>query len=241
MVSATPSRVRIFAATSAAHGVPGVFVATIATSTGRSPSRSGARVRSTPCPGSRRASARSLLRQAPLQREELALLHREAVLVRRERAVADLTIELAQRADRGGADVGVALGELRLELAVEAKHVVQHEHLAIAVHAGADTDRGDRELLSGERADRRRHALEDDRKRARIFEREGVVDQPPRRASGLRLHLEAAELRHALRGEADVRHDRDAVRGERADRLDYLRAALDLDRVHAGFLEEPGR
>ncbi len=115
---------------------------------------------------------------------------------------------------------------------------MQHEHLAVAVHARADADRGNLELLAGESADRRWDAFENDRERAGILQRERVVDQASRRARGLGLHLEAAELRDALRRETNVCHDGDAVRGERPDGVDDLRAALDLDRVHARLFEE---
>src|SRR5439155_15499266 len=40
---------------------------------------------------------------------------------------------------------GVALHELGTEPVVQAEHVVQHEHLAVARGTRADTDRGDRE------------------------------------------------------------------------------------------------
>src|SRR4029077_7981108 len=84
------------------------------------------------------------------------------------------------------------------------------------------------------------NAFEHDREGTRVLEREGVVDETSRGTRGLRLHLEAAELRYALRREADVRHNGDPVRGEGAHRLDDLGAALDLDRIHARFFEEPG-
>src|SRR5207253_10763 len=59
------------------------------------------RGRSPPCPGSLRALRSLLLCQAPLQREQLALLHREAVLVGRERALTNLAIEISERVRDG--------------------------------------------------------------------------------------------------------------------------------------------
>src|SRR5207247_5712649 len=158
-----------------------------------------------PCPGSRRALARLLLRQAPLQREQLALLHGEAVLRGWERTVADLTVEFLKCGRHRRADVRVALGELRLELAIEAENVVKHEHLAIAIHARADPDGRDRKTLGRERTDRRGNALQHDRESSGVLERESVFDEATRGARGLRLHLEAAELRDALRRETNVR------------------------------------
>src|SRR5213594_1737323 len=125
---------------------------------GRSP-RAG---RSPPCRGSRRAST-GLLREAPLERDQLALLHREAVLIVGERPRADVAVVLAQRLDDGGADVGVALGELRLELAEEPEHVVEDEHLAVAIDARADADGRDPETLGRERRDGRGNGLQHDR------------------------------------------------------------------------------
>ena len=51
----------------------------------------------------------------------------------------------------------------------------------------------------------------------------------------------AAEAVLALRGEAEVRHHRDAGADERAHLLGDGGAALELDRVRAGLLHEPDR
>src|SRR6478735_9532628 len=79
--------------------------------------------------GGRRAAARSV----------------EAVLGARIRAVAHLRgvgpNRLADRFTQGT----VALEELRIEPLVEAKHVVQDEHLAVASRARPDPDGGDGE------------------------------------------------------------------------------------------------
>ena len=55
------------------------------------------------------------------------------------------------------------------------------------------------------------------------------------------LDAEPAEAVHALRGEADVRHHRDAGRRQRGDLVGHPLAALQLDRVRAGLLEEARR
>src|SRR5690606_30928291 len=54
------------------------------------------------------------------------------------------------------------------------------------------------------------------------------------------LHPVAAEDVHRLRGEAEVAHHGDAGRDHRLDLRDDPAAALQLDRVRAGLLEEPG-
>ena len=54
------------------------------------------------------------------------------------------------------------------------------------------------------------------------------------------LDPEPAEAVDALRGEADVRHHRDAGRAQRRDLLGDPFAALQLHGVRPGLLEEPG-
>src|SRR3546814_459291 len=51
--------------------------------------------------------------------------------------------EGGQGLDGGGADVGVAAHELGDHAVLDAEDVVVHEHLAVAVPAGADADGGD--------------------------------------------------------------------------------------------------
>ena len=163
------------------------------------------------------------------------------MLLGREGAAADYAIEFLERGGDRRADVGIALRELRLELAVEAEHVVKNKHLTIAVRARTNPDGRDRKALRRKRPNGSGDTLEHDREGSGVLERERVLDESPRRTRGLRLHLEAAELSDPLRREADVCHDSDAVRGERADGLDDLGASLDLDRVHARLLQEARR
>src|SRR4029077_17566134 len=139
-----------------------------------------------------------------LERCALALLHREAVLRIREAPLPDIGVEPLEGIDDDRPELGVALRELRLELAEQAEDVVEHEHLAVTVNARTDADRGDGQALGGELGDRRRDRLEDDRERAGVLERERVVEELAGRATGLRLDLEATELRNALRREPDV-------------------------------------
>src|SRR5207302_5524139 len=103
------------------------------------PARWRCAARSRPCRRWRRAS-RGLLRQAPLERDELALFHREAVVLVGEGPRADVAVIVADRLDHGCADVGVPLGELRLERAEEAEEIVEDEDLSVAVDPRADAD-----------------------------------------------------------------------------------------------------
>src|SRR6266511_4101638 len=225
-VAITPSGARIRCATSAAHVVPYVFMPTTATRIAR---RLDHLLR-TPRLG-----------QRALQRCALGLLHRERMLRVREGPLADLAVVLLQRLDDRRPEVGVPLRELRLEIAEQAEDVVEDQDLAVAVASRPDPDRRDAHALRGHRRHGRGHGLDDDREAASLLEADAIVDELPRRGRALRLHLEAAELRDALRREPDVTHDRDAVLDERTHGVDDLVAALELHRVHAGLLEEARR
>ena len=70
------------------------------------------------------------------------------MLLLREAALAHVGgVRVERGADRL-ADLRVALDEARRAALVEAEEVVPHEHLAVAVGAGADADRRDRELVA---------------------------------------------------------------------------------------------
>ena len=89
--------------------------------------------------------------------------------------------------------VRVHLHELRGEPPEQADHVVQHEHLAVAVQPAADADRRDRQLLRDQRRELPRDGLEDDGEDARLLERKRVVDHLPRLVERLALDLEPAQ------------------------------------------------
>src|SRR5215208_4661236 len=109
---------------------------------------------------------------AQLLLEPRQLLGRDpvGVLGRRERARADVLDIGAHPAQHLAAHVRVGLDELRLEAAVDAEHVVQHEHLPVRAGAGADTDHGDLHLAHDHVADVGRDRLEDDREAARLLQ-----------------------------------------------------------------------
>ena len=86
-------------------------------------------------------------------------------------------------------------------------------------------------VLGDLRRDVGRHHLEHDGERTGVLQRLRVLEQPVRRLVAASLHAVAAERVDRLRGEADVRHHRDAGRDEHLDlRRDAL-AALELDRL----------
>ena len=83
-----------------------------------------------------------------------------------------------------------------------------------------------------------RHALDHHGERPGLLDRLGVGEQLVRVA----LHLEAAELAHRLRRQADVAHHRDVGRGRSAAIGSRAAdAAFELDRVSAAFLASAGR
>src|SRR5687767_14233930 len=109
-------------------------------------------------------------REALLQRFKLRLLHREGVVVVGERPRAHFAVERLERVDDLRTDVRVALRELRLEVAVQPEHVVEHKHLTVARETGADADRRDGETLCHDLRDGRGDRLEHDGERTGIFE-----------------------------------------------------------------------
>src|SRR5262245_22277430 len=83
----------------------------------------------------------------------LGFVHRIGVLVIRERALLDLFHVLGDARDRDLRELGVALGELRLEVGEHAEQVVAQENLTIAADPGADPNGRNRELLRNELRD----------------------------------------------------------------------------------------
>src|SRR5262244_1873496 len=124
---------------------------------------------------------------------------------------------MARRFDDGAREIRVPPHEFWLELPVQPHHVVEHEHLAVAGRASADTDRGNGDRLSDLGGESLRHAFEHYGKATGSRKRDCVLEDLPGGARLPALNLEAAELVKRLRSEADVTHDR-YVRGE--DRLD---------------------
>ena len=150
-------------------------------------------------------------------------------------AGAHIVGECAQRGDAVGLQRGVPAHELRDDAVFEAEHVVEHEHLAIAMRSGADADRGDRQRVGDHARHLVGHAFEHDREATGVLERLGVVDQRERGGHLTALHLEAAHRVHRLRGEPDVTHHRDLGVHDRLDHRQPLAATLELHGLRAGL------
>ena len=116
---------------------------------------------------------------------------------------------------------------------------MRHQHLAVALHAGADADRGDVQLARHQRAQLGGDALEHDGEAAGGLERARVGDQALLVGLTARLHLVAAERQHRLRRQSQVAHDRDAGLDDALHGLGHARTALELDGVGAPLLHQP--
>lgn len=127
---------------------------------------------------------------------------------------------------------------LKVRVVVHAQQVVVHEHLPRRVGPRADANRGDLESLRDRLRHHGRHALNHHAKGPGLLQRQRVVEDGPGLDGGAALGAEAAEHADALRREADVAHDGDAAVDELAHRLGAVPAALELDCVAAGLLDE---
>ena len=64
----------------------------------------------------------------------------ERMFRRRKFALFHFADKFFHRAEHGLFYIGVALDEFRHEIIEQAEHVMDHQHLTVAVHAGADAD-----------------------------------------------------------------------------------------------------
>ena len=148
------------------------------------------------------------------------------LLTRREPARAHVVGEVGDGRRRGGAELGVPPDELRLDLVLHPEEVVVHEHLAVAMAARTDTDRGDADGVGDQAGHRVGDALEHDRETAGVDERDRVVDDGASRLELLALDPEAAEGVDGLRRQPQVAHDRDLGVEDRPHRVEALASAL---------------
>src|ERR1700674_4250322 len=94
--------------------------------------------------------------------------------------------------------------ELRRFAIAESKHVMEDEHLTVALRSGADADRRHRYRLGDRRSKDVGNAFEHERENAGRGERARVVEQLTCGFGELALHAEAAHDVDGLRREADV-------------------------------------
>src|SRR5258706_1015155 len=127
--------------------------------------------------------------------ESLVLLGVDAiaVVVVRERAGAHVGGVGLQAGDRHLRQIGVALGELRLEIGEHSEQVVREQDLPVGAAAGADADGRDFELLRDDARDLRRYCLELEHEAARVLDRERILEDLHGCVRGASLDPEAAE------------------------------------------------
>ena len=135
-----------------------------------------------------------------------------------------------------GAEVGVLLDEARLEVVVQAEHVVGHEHLAVAAGAGADADGRDLHapaVISAPSSAGTHSTHEGER--PGLLDRLGIVEQPsssrctrkpPKRWTdcGVRPTWPMTGM---------------SARDDGGDGSARCGAAFELDRVGTAFLDQP--
>ena len=135
--------------------------------------------------------------------------------------------------------VGVAAQEAGRKALVDAQHVVDHEHLPVGAAAGADADRGNRQLLRHAFGQHGGNLFEHDGEAAGLFQKTCVAHQ----LFGLGLFPGAdgigAELVDRLRRKPQMPHDRNAGREDALDRFEDLLAAFELHGVGLGLLHDP--
>src|SRR5229473_1646897 len=116
------------------------------------------------------------------------------VLRGREGAATHILVELA----RGGFDrlteFGVLADELRDVVRVQAEDVLNDEHLRVAMRSGTDADGGNGQRLRDPQAQCAWNRLQHNRKRARLFQGFGIVEDLLGRLIAAALHAVAAKL-----------------------------------------------
>ena len=145
---------------------------------------------------------------------------------------------------RGRLDAAAAGEEVLREFRrarIQAQHVVQHQHLAGTVGAGADADGGNRQRLGDGPAQRGRHHFQHDQAGTGCFQRTRIGDQLRGGRFLAPLHLVAAELVDRLRQQTEVRAHRNAALRQEGDGVDHHRAAFQLDHVRARRHQPRGR
>src|SRR6266478_1381478 len=170
-----------------------------------------------------------------LELGELVFLHEDSVLGAGIAAGAHVVAVVAEAFLDDRHEVDVDLRVPRHVRLVEVEQVRADDVHAVGAVARAERDHRHRQRLREVLAHLGGCHLAHDREAAGVDHRPGVVDQLLRPVRGLALGEEAAELRHAHRGDADVALHRDAGLDDRLDvlgvvlitfALHYLGAAL---------------
>ena len=163
------------------------------------------------------------------------LLRVKRLRVGGEAAVVHVIAVLASRAGNLLAKIDVLAGEFRRAVDAQADEIVENEHLAVAIGAGADADGRDAKFLRDARSEFARHGFEDDGKSSGGFDGARVTHQTFGGFDRFSLNAKAAEFKNGLRREADVRHHGDFRFDEARNRFHALFATLEFHRFGAVF------
>src|SRR4029078_6615321 len=129
--------------------------------------------------------------------------------------------------------VGIRSNEASLFAKPQAKHVVEDQHLNVAMNTGADSDRWNADAFRDHLGDLARYDFQHYSKRTRIFHCFRIVDQLLRRLRGFTLHALRAELVDQLRRQADVAHDADLFIDEPLHERNAFVSAFEFDSFRA--------
>jgi len=162
-----------------------------------------------------------------------------AMLVCREPPRLNIIDVGAHRVRHDLGHVAVLLDELRGERLELTDQVGDDQKLAVAVRPCPDAQNRDRELPCDEPGDLGRNGLEEEHLRTGLLDRQGVLDQEPRRVDRPPLRLVPTELPRALRGQADMPADDDPGVEDRLDPAEDALPPFELDPVDPGLLQEP--
>ena len=159
------------------------------------------------------------------------------MLVGRERAGFDGLDVVADRFLHHGLHVAELLGEGRRAV-TQPQHVVDDEHLAVAVGTGTDADGRDVQCRSHLRSEVGRDVFEHERERPRFLVGACEVENLLGVLLGCSLSLVAGRL-DLLGRQAEMRHHGNPELDQSLGQLDGVRAGLQLDRVGVRLLEHP--
>ena len=139
------------------------------------------------------------------------------------------------------------LPHLRLQRVVQhAHHVMVHQHLSTAVRASTNANRGNVNAARQDIAHDLRHTLDHDGEAACLLQATHILYQTHHRINysldkgqmqtGLALHLEATQLPHGLRRQADVSQNGNAALRQRIHFVLTTHTTLQLDAIDATLL-----
>ena len=187
-------------------------------------------------PGGPRASVRH---RCPRRRKsaQARAVDRVAVPLLPEASRAHVRGISPQRIDDGRPQVGERPGESGSPR-VQAEEVVPDQHLPAGSRPGPDSDRGDVEPLRDCRGHRGGDRLKHEREAAGALQGQSVLQEAMGAFGGASLGSPAAQRHLRLRRDSEMPHHRDPGVGDRGRARGRGSAALELDDVGAGLLDE---